>query len=64
MYQFGINHYGASAPGDEVMKKFGFTVGNVTAAALRLMGRDEDAKKESDSGETAFTGPTVGHGGH
>ena len=62
--KIGINHYGASAPGDEVMKKFGFTVGNVTAAALRLMGRDEDAKKESDSGETAFTGPTVGHGGH
>ncbi|HZL55964.1 MAG TPA: transketolase [Bryobacteraceae bacterium] len=61
--KIGIDHYGASAPGDQVMKKFGFTVGNVTAAALRLLGREEDAKKEADSGETAFTGPTQGHGG-
>ena len=42
----GIDHYGASAPGDEVMKNFGFTAEHVTAAALRLMGRNEEADKE------------------
>jgi transketolase len=62
--KIGIDHYGASAPGDVVMKNFGFTVGNVAGAALRLLGREEDAKKESASEETAFTGPTQGHGGH
>jgi hypothetical protein len=46
------------------MQKFGFTVGHVTSAALQLMGREEDAQKEAGSGETAFTGPTLGHGGH
>jgi transketolase len=62
--KIGIDHYGASAPGDEVMKKFGFTVGNVRQPRCSLLGRDEEAKKESASEETAFTGPTVGHGGH
>jgi len=60
--KIGIDHYGASAPGDQVMQKFGFTVGNVTSAALNLLGRTEDAKKEAASTETAFTGPTLSHG--
>jgi len=34
-----IDHYGASAPGDQVLKKFGFTAENVTNAALRLLGK-------------------------
>jgi transketolase len=59
--KIGINHYGASAPGDQVMEKFGFTVGHVTAGALTLMGRHEDAQKEAGSGGTSFTGPTAGH---
>jgi transketolase len=59
--KIGIDHYGASAPGDEVMKNFGFTVGKVAAAALTLLGRTEDAIKESASEETAFTGPTLAH---
>jgi transketolase len=62
--RIGIDHYGASAPGDQVMKAFGFTVGNVAGSALRLLGREADAEKESASEETAFTGPTQGHGGH
>ncbi len=62
--KIGIDHYGASAPGDQIMKAFGFTVGNVAGAALRLMGRGADAEKESASGETAFTGPTPAHGSH
>ncbi len=60
--KIGVTHYGASAPGETVMKHYGFTVGNVTASALRLMGREEDAKKEAASEETAFAGPTLGHG--
>jgi transketolase len=57
-----IDHYGASAPGEEIMKNFGFTAEHVTAAALRLMGRAEEASKEY-GGETAFapTGSSEGH---
>jgi transketolase len=39
----GINRYGASAPGAEIFQHFGFTPENVTAAALRLLGRNQDA---------------------
>jgi len=58
----GIDHFGASAPGEEVLKNFGFTAEHVTAAALRVMGRHEEASKEY-GGETAFepTGPSEGH---
>lgn len=59
--KIGIDSFGASAPGDVVMAHFGFTVGNVTGAALRLLGRDEEAAKEAASTETAFTGPTLAH---
>jgi transketolase len=41
-----IDHYGASAPGDLIMKNFGFTAEHVTAAALRQLGRNPDADKE------------------
>jgi transketolase len=58
----GLERYGASAPGDEIMKHLGFTVGNVTANALSLLGKEEEARKEAQSEETAFTGPTLGHG--
>jgi transketolase len=59
----GIDRYGASAPGAEVLEHFGFTVEHVTAAALRLMGRAEDAGKEYSGGETAMM-PTAGPEGH
>jgi transketolase len=35
----GIDHYGASAPGERIFKEFGFTVENVTAKALALVGK-------------------------
>lgn len=35
----GIDHYGASAPGEEIFKQFGFTPERVTSEALRLLGR-------------------------
>ncbi|EEG77161.1 transketolase [Dethiobacter alkaliphilus] len=34
-----IDHFGASAPGDILMEKFGFTLDNVVQRALRLLGR-------------------------
>ena len=42
----GIDRFGASAPAKEVMKQFGFTAERVTAAALRLLGRQEEAELE------------------
>lgn len=60
----GINRFGASAPGEETMKNFGFTAEHVTAAALQLLGRNEEAQKEySSQGETSVapTGPREGH---
>jgi transketolase len=58
----GLNHYGASAPGEEIMKHFGFTAEHVTSAALRLMGRNSEADQEYGA-ETAFapTGASEGH---
>ena len=35
----GIDHFGASAPGDIVMEKFGFTSDNVVQRALALLDR-------------------------
>ncbi|HEX7362002.1 MAG TPA: transketolase [Bryobacteraceae bacterium] len=59
----GIDHYGASAPGDEIMRNFGLTAEHVTSAALRLIGRDADADKEFGA-ETTNVAPTAGHEGH
>jgi transketolase len=59
----GVDRYGASAPGAEVLKHYGFTVENVTCAALRLMGRHQDADKEC-VGETTTAEPTPPHEGH
>jgi len=46
----GIDHFGASAPGDEVMRRFGFTVERVAEVGLRvaregLSGRIETAER-------------------
>ena len=43
----GIDRYGASAPGEEILKNLGFTAEHVTAAALRLVGRPDEAARES-----------------
>jgi transketolase len=58
----GLDHYGASAPGDEILKHFGFTAEHVTSAALRLLGRNDEASKEY-GGVTSFapTSPQEGH---
>jgi transketolase len=58
----GIDRYGASAPGGEIMKHLGFTVEHVTSAALRLLGRSDDA--EGEQGEETAVAPTAGSEGH
>ena len=63
----GVDHFGASAPADRIMKEFGFTREHVTAAALRLVGREADAAAEEakgrGEGDTAVkpTSPQEGH---
>jgi transketolase len=58
----GINQFGASGPGDQVMKHFGFTAEHVTAAALRQLGRHDEADKcHGDSVHMAHTPPESGH---
>jgi len=42
----GLDGFGASAPGGELMQHFGFTVEHVTAAALKSLGRKEEAARE------------------
>jgi transketolase len=59
----GIDHFGASAPGDQIMKHFGFTTEHVTSAALALLGRQEEAQKEF-GGDTANFAETAPHEGH
>jgi transketolase len=59
----GIDHFGASAPGDLILKNFGFTAEHVTAAALRQMGKSAEADKEY-GGETTNFAPTSPQEGH
>jgi transketolase len=46
----GLNHYGLSAPGAEVMKHFGFTPERVTATALRVLGKVSEAAEVEGKG--------------
>ncbi|TDN70165.1 transketolase [Paraburkholderia sp. BL10I2N1] len=48
----GVDHFGASAPGAEIMKHFGLTAEHVTAAALALLNRPDEAKQEYGGGTT------------
>jgi transketolase len=62
----GIDTYGASGPGDEVLAKFGFTKEHVAAVAYRLLGRDDLADElgpEGLGGETTGE-PAEGDEGH
>ena len=45
----GVNRFGASAPGEEVMQRLGIRAQGVTAAGLRLLGRNQEAEKESST---------------
>jgi transketolase len=62
-----LDRFGASAPGEEVMRRLGFTVERVTAAALRQLGREAEAAHEEagnqESGQTTVA-PTPSSAGH
>jgi len=61
----GIDTYGASGPGNEVLKHFGFTVEKVTATALDLLGRHEEAAEyRSDTDQEAAGPAPAGDEGH
>jgi transketolase len=49
----GLERFGASAPGPEVLEHLGFTAERVTAAALRALGRSVETDREY-SAETAL----------
>ncbi|MDQ3045057.1 MAG: transketolase [Chloroflexota bacterium] len=54
--QIGIDSYGASGPGAEVLAHFGFTKERVAAITARLIGRDEVADQiepKREGGDTA-----------
>ncbi|MFN8514184.1 MAG: transketolase [Chloroflexia bacterium] len=60
----GIDRFGASAPGDTNLKKFGFTIEHVASTALRVLGRDDDAAAESAKGGEIVMAPTSPKEGH
>ena len=41
----GMETFGASGPGEQVMKKFGFTAEHVAGETLRLLGRNDEADR-------------------
>jgi transketolase len=61
----GIDTYGASGPGNEVLEYFGFTVENVTATALELLGRGDEAAAYRAQEDQEKAGPAPeGDEGH
>jgi transketolase len=56
----GIDHYGASAPGDRIMKEFGFTIENVANTALRILGKPPIATDQTQT-SVQPTSPKEGH---
>ena len=42
----GVERFGASAPGQEVLDHLGFTADHVAAAALRILGRKDEADQQ------------------
>lgn len=59
-----LDQFGASAPGEEVMRNFGFTAERVAAAALRVLGRPAEAAEEEAGGQETAVAPTAAHEGH
>jgi transketolase len=48
----GVERFGASAPGQDVLARLGFTADHVAAAALRLLGKSNEANLEYQSEAT------------
>jgi transketolase len=51
----GVERFGASAPGQDVLTHLGFTVDHVAAAGLRLLGKNNQADQVYASEETLVT---------
>jgi transketolase len=51
----GVERFGASAPGQEVLAHLGFTADHVAAAALRLLGKNNEADLTYRSETTLVT---------
>jgi transketolase len=51
----GVERFGASAPGEEVLAHLGFTADRVAAAALRVLGKNNEADREYGSEATLVT---------
>jgi len=51
----GVERFGASAPGQDVLAHLGFTAEHVTATALRLLGKNNEADREYGSEATLVT---------
>jgi transketolase len=51
----GVERFGASAPGQDVLNHLGITANHVAAAALRLMGKDKEAELVYKSEATLVT---------
>ena len=50
-----MERFGASAPGQDVLTHLGFTPDHVAAAALRLLGKNNEADQEYRSEATLVT---------
>ena len=42
----GVDRFGASAPGQEIVAHLGFTAEHIAAAALHLLGKNNEADQE------------------
>jgi transketolase len=51
----GVERFGASAPGQDVLTHLGFTADHVASAALRLLGRNNEADAEYGREATLVT---------
>jgi transketolase len=61
----GVDTYGASGAGKDVLKAYGFTKEHVSAVALRLLGKHDladELDKEFQSGQAAGTQPSGSEG--
>ncbi len=57
----GINRYGASTPGEELLQELGMSPENVANEALDLLGRDERISEDAGTPAVEDTHPSEGH---
>ena len=57
----GINRYGASAPGEDLLQELGINPENVANEALDLLGRSEWMDEEPGTPAVEPTDPSEGH---